>query len=85
MINLKEFSQPKLREAISILLLVFIILGIPIISVTGLPPHLPILSAIVFLLLYGCAKHVKFSEMQKGMVQAVSSGMGAIYLSLIHI
>lgn len=80
MINLKEFSQPKLREAISILLLVFIILGIPIISVTGLPPHLPILSAIVFLLLYGCAKHVKFSEMQKGMVQSVSSGMGAIYL-----
>lgn len=80
MFDLKIYHQPKFGKALLILALVFLILGIPIITIRTMTPHIPILAAIVFLLIYGLAHKVKFEDMQNGMIQAVTTSMGAIYL-----
>ena len=43
-------------------------------------PHIPVLIAIIFLLLYGTIQKVKFSLLQDSMIQSVSTSMGAIFL-----
>lgn len=80
MFDLKEFRKPSFIESVSLLAIVFIILGAPIIFMKGLQPHIPIIWAIVFLLIYGLFKRVKFDSMQSDMIQAVSTSMAAVYL-----
>lgn len=80
MFDLKIYHKPSLGSALLILLLVFLILGLPIILVKDMTPHIPILIAIIFLIVYGLINKVQFNDMQDGMTQAVTTSMGAIYL-----
>lgn len=80
MFDLKEFRKPSFIESVSLLSIVFLILGVPIILIKGIAPHIPIILAIIFLLIYGLIKKVKFSSMQDDMIKAVSTSMAAVYL-----
>ena len=80
MFDLAQHRKPKKIEALIIILAVFLILGYPMIAIPNIVPHIPVLLAIIFLLLYGTIFKVKFSLLQESMIQSVSTSMGAIFL-----
>lgn len=80
MFDLAQHRKPKKMEALIIILAVFLILGYPMIAIPNMVPHIPVLLAIIFLLLYGTIFKVKFSLLQESMIQSVSTSMGAIFL-----
>ena len=80
MFDLAQHRKPKKIEALIIILAVFLILGYPMIAIPNMVPHIPVLLAIIFLLLYGTIFKVKFSLLQESMIQSVSTSMGAIFL-----
>lgn len=80
MFNLKQYRNPSLTEALTIITIIFIILGFSMIFISNITPHIPVIFSIIFLLLYGMLKGIKFSNLQESMTQSVSTSMGAIYL-----
>ncbi|KZE38944.1 sodium:proton antiporter [Bhargavaea cecembensis] len=66
-------------EAILVLLVIFASISICIIML-GMPPHLPIIFAIIFLMVYGRLKGLRIPEIEKGLIQGASSGLGAVYI-----
>lgn len=80
MFDLIKYRNPKKMEAFIIITIVLIILGYPMIFVPNMVPHIPVLIAIIFLLLYGTIFKIKFSDMQNSMIQSVSTSMGAVFL-----
>lgn len=71
--------QPSLKEALMTSLAVVLMMSVSIIAWQW-TPQMVILIAIVLLTLYGRYKKVSLKAMQQSMIEAVSSGMGAIYL-----
>lgn len=81
MTKAKQNSEVSLLEATIVIGIVLLTLGIPLILIPNLAPHVPLISAIVLLLLYGLTRRkMSFSNLQAGMINSVSEGMGAIYL-----
>lgn len=81
MTKAKQNSEVSLLEAAIVIGIVLLTLGIPLILIPNLAPHVPLISAIVLLLLYGLTRSkMSFSNLQAGMINSVSEGMGAIYL-----
>ena len=76
-------QSAKLRlpvwEAVLVLLVIFASISVGIIAL-GMVPHLPIIFAIIFLMLYGKIKGVRIHELEKGLIQGASSGLGAVYI-----
>ncbi len=66
-------------EAVIYAVLVIAVLGVTMIA-WGFVPHLSLLLVIMGLLMVGQVKGLKFDDMQKRMIDGVSTGMGAIYL-----
>ena len=75
----QSLIQPSLKEASGIAIAVVALMSIAIIAWQWMP-QMVILLAIVALVCYGRIRKVRISDMQSHMVEAVSSGMGAIYL-----
>ncbi|MBF0714428.1 Na+/H+ antiporter NhaC [Gemella sp. GH3] len=80
MLEFKSLRKPSLLEASLIALVVLTILGTMIIFIPNITPHIPIITALTFLLIYGLIRKVKYKDMQDSMTYAVGSSMGAIYL-----
>jgi len=80
MFNLVQHRKPGKLEAFIMILVIFFILGYSMIMIPNMTPHIPVLIAIIFLLLYGTINKVKFSLLQDSMIQSVSTSMGAIFL-----
>ncbi|HWO78560.1 MAG TPA: Na+/H+ antiporter NhaC [Bacillus sp. (in: firmicutes)] len=75
----KSILSPTFREALFILLIVFGIMSGSIIFLEA-PPHLPIISACILLILYGFLKKVPFKKLEQGMIKGAQSGLGAVFL-----
>ena len=80
MFDLVQHRKPSLVESLFIILIIFILLGFPMIAIPNMTPHIPVLVSIIFLILYGMFQKVSFKKMQESMIQSVSTSMGAIYL-----
>ena len=80
MFDLVQHRKPGKLEAFIMILVIFFILGYSMIMIPNMTPHIPVLIAIIFLLLYGTINKVKFSLLQDSMIQSVSTSMGAIFL-----
>ncbi|TGB05329.1 Na+/H+ antiporter NhaC [Halobacillus salinus] len=83
MFHLRPKSLPNLTEAILLLVVSVGIISYFIIGVQDVPPHVPILLAILVMLTYGLIKRMPFKELQNGMVQGAQTGMGAILLFFV--
>ena len=75
----QSLIQPSLKEAAAVAIAVVALMSIAIIAWQWVP-QMVILLAIVALVCYGCVRKVRIRDMQSHMTDAVSSGMGAIYL-----
>ena len=75
----QSLIQPSLKEAASVAIATVALMSVSIIAWQW-TPQMVILLAIVALVCYGRIRKVRISDMQSHMVEAVSSGMGAIYL-----
>ena len=75
----QSLIQPSLKEAASVAIATVALMSVSIIAWQW-TPQMVILLAIVALVCYGRVRKVRISDMQSHMVEAVSSGMGAIYL-----
>ena len=62
------------------IIIVFLMLGYPMIMILNMIPYIPVLITIIFLLLYGTINKVKFSLLQESMIQPVSTSMGDVFL-----
>ena len=80
MFDLVQHRKPVKFEAFIMIIIVFFMLGYPMIGIPNMVPHIPVLITIIFLLLYGTINKVKFSLLQESMIQSVSTSMGAIFL-----
>lgn len=80
MFDLVQHRKPKLGESVAITIIIFILLGFPMIFISNMTPHIPVLVSIVFLILYGLFHKISFQKMQESMTQSVTTSMGAIYL-----
>ena len=80
MFNLVQHRQPSKKEAVISILIVFFILGFPMIAIRDMVPHIPILLALICLIVYGRARGISFDKMQDSMAESVHTSMGAIYL-----
>ena len=75
----QSLIQPSLKEAAAVAIAVVALMSIAIIAWQWVP-QMVILLAIVALVCYGRVRKVRIRDMQSHMTDAVSSGMGAIYL-----
>lgn len=80
MFNLVQHRKPSKKEAVISILIVFFILGFPMIAIRDMVPHIPILLALICLIVYGRARGISFEKMQESMAESVHTSMGAIYL-----
>lgn len=80
MFNLVQHRNPSKKEAVISMLIVFFILGFPMIAIRDMVPHIPILLALICLIVYGRARGISFDKMQDSMAESVHTSMGAIYL-----
>lgn len=80
MFNLVQHLKPSKKEAVISILIVFFILGFPMIAIRDMVPHIPILLALICLIVYGRARGISFDKMQDSMAESVHTSMGAIYL-----
>ena len=80
MFNLVQHRKPSKKEAVISSLIVFFILGFPMIAIRDMVPHIPILLALICLIVYGRARGISFDKMQDSMAESVHTSMGAIYL-----
>ena len=80
MFNLVQHRNPSKKEAVISMLIVFFILGFPMIAIRDMVPHIPILLALICLIVYGRARGISFDKMQDSMAESVLTSMGAIYL-----
>lgn len=80
MFNLLQYRKPSKKEAVISILIVFFILGFPMIAIRDMVPHIPILLALICLIVYGRARGISFDKMQDSMAESVHTSMGAIYL-----
>ena len=80
MFDLVQHRKPEKLEAFIMIVIVFLMLGYPMIGIPNMVPHIPVLITIIFLLLYGTINKVKFSLLQESMIQSVSTSMGAVFL-----
>jgi len=80
MFNLVQHRKPSKKEAVISILIVFFILGFPMIAIRDMVPHIPILLALICLIVYGRARGISFGKMQDSMAESVHTSMGAIYL-----
>lgn len=80
MFNLIQHRKPSKKEAVISILIVFFILGFPMIAIRDMVPHIPILLALICLIVYGRARGISFDKMQDSMAESVHTSMGAIYL-----
>ena len=75
----QSLIQPSLKEAALVAIATVALMSVSIIAWQW-TPQMVILLAIVALVCYGRVRKVRIIDMQSHMVEAVSSGMGAIYL-----
>lgn len=80
MFNLLQHRKPSKKEAVISILIVFFILGFPMIAIRDMVSHIPILLALICLIVYGRARGISFDKMQDSMAESVHTSMGAIYL-----
>lgn len=80
MFNLVQHRKPSKKEAVISILIVFFILGFPMIAIRDMVPHIPIILALICLIVYGRARGISFDNMQDSMAESVHTSMGAIYL-----
>lgn len=80
MFNLVQHRKPSRKEAVISILIVFFILGFPMIAIRDMVPHIPIILALICLIVYGRARGISFDKMQDSMAESVHTSMGAIYL-----
>jgi Na+/H+ antiporter nhaC len=80
MFNLVQHRKPSKKEAVISILIVFFILGFPMIAIRDMVPHIPIILALICLIVYGRARGISFDKMQDSMAESVHTSMGAIYL-----
>ena len=80
MFNLVQHRNHSKKEAVISMLIVFFILGFPMIAIRDMVPHIPILLALICLIVYGRARGISFDKMQDSMAESVLTSMGAIYL-----
>lgn len=80
MFNLVQHRKPSKKEAVISILIVFFILGFPMMAIRDMVPHIPILLALICLIVYGRARGISFDKMQDSMAESVHTSMGAIYL-----
>lgn len=80
MFNLVQHRKPSKKEAVISILIVFFVLGFPMIAIRDMVPHIPILLALICLIVYGRARGISFDKMQDSMAESVHTSMGAIYL-----
>ncbi|WP_053361974.1 Na+/H+ antiporter NhaC family protein [Bacillus sp. FJAT-27251] len=73
----KSSITVKPLEAVAVTVILLAGMGIGIMKLQ-LVPHIPVVLAIFFLLIYGLLKKVKMSDLEKGMADGAQNGLGAV-------
>ncbi|MDO5056309.1 MAG: Na+/H+ antiporter NhaC [Lautropia sp.] len=79
MLKIQPLIEMPRTEAFLVSAVLVAVMGHVIIAV-GWLPHMALLMAIVFLLIYGMVRGLRYADMQSRMIASVGQGMGAIYL-----
>ena len=79
MFAFKPLIDMPRKEAAAVAAVLAAAMGYSIISL-GWLPHMTIIAAITALVAYGLARSLKYDDMQRGMIAALSQSMGAVYL-----
>ena len=79
MFAFKPLIDMPRKEAAAVAAVLVAAMGYSIISLSWLP-HMTIIAAITALVAYGLARGLKYDDMQRGMIAALSQSMGAVYL-----
>lgn len=66
-------------EATTVLIAILGMVSVGIIYLE-LVPHLPMIFAIMLLMVYGIIKKIPISDIEKGIINGASSGLGAVYI-----
>lgn len=80
--NIQQQLTPRIAEAVAIVLAIITIIAVALGAFKSVP-HIPILLCIFLLLLYGTLRGVAFNDLEKSMLTAASSGIGAVYIFLL--
>lgn len=80
--NIQQQLTLRTSEAIAITVAIISIIAVAL-GVFKSVPHIPIILCIFLLFTYGLLRGVKFSALEKDMVQAASSGISAVYIFLL--
>ena len=79
MFAFKPLIDMPRKEAAAVAAALVAAMGYSIIAL-GWLPHMTIIAAITILVAYGLARGLKYDDMQRGMIAALSQSMGAVYL-----
>ncbi|BAQ12045.1 Na(+):H(+) antiporter [Bacillus sp. OxB-1] len=79
MFQIKSVLRPAFWEALLLTGLVIAMISVSIIVFDAVP-HIPIFFAILLLIAYGLLKKLPFAQLEKGLVDGASAGMGAVFL-----
>ncbi|MEG9296410.1 Na+/H+ antiporter NhaC [Mangrovibacillus sp. Mu-81] len=79
MLNISKVQQPKLIEAVAVLLVVLATISISIIRFEAVP-HMPIITSLFILMIYGFIRKVKYKDIEDGMIMGAQGGLGAVLL-----
>lgn len=80
--NIQQRLTPHKAEAAAIVATIITIIAVAL-GVFNSVPHIPILLCIFLLLTYGRLRGVDFNHLEKSMLTAASSGIGAVYIFLL--
>jgi Na+:H+ antiporter, NhaC family len=78
-LNIKPVQNPRLIEAIAILMIILAIISFSIIRLEAVP-HIPIIISLFILMVYGFIRGLKFKDIEEGMILGAQGGLGAVLL-----
>lgn len=79
MFRIKPVQMPSLGEAILLTFAIILIMGFSIIKLDTVP-HIPLLIALLFLVLYGLLKGIPYKALEGGITEGAKTGMAAVFL-----
>ncbi|MCM3317803.1 Na+/H+ antiporter NhaC [Rummeliibacillus stabekisii] len=79
MFRIEAKMMPRFLEAVSLIVVIIAIMALCIAKLDA-PPHMPILISIMLLMVYGLFKKVAYKDLEKGLIEGASAGLGAIFI-----
>lgn len=79
---MKEAPRVKFGEAIIVLLMMLVIMGVGVIGF-GISPQIPVLLVIALVMLWARIKHFSWEEIHKGITEGVTTGIVPLFIFIL--